>query len=128
MEDYPSLVEGIGLENREVRKLARGFESLIFRHYYRGVEQLVARWAHNPKVVGSSPTPATNGLVVKWLSRLSVTEEIAGSSPVKTAIFGLIAQSVEQLIEAQCVGGSIPSQTTKFKKIFLCTNCFFWYN
>ena len=25
----------------------------------RGVEQLVARRAHNPKVVGSSPTPAT---------------------------------------------------------------------
>ncbi len=24
-----------------------------------GVEQLVARWAHNPKVVGSSPAPAT---------------------------------------------------------------------
>jgi hypothetical protein len=23
------------------------------------VEQLVARWAHNPKVVGSSPAPAT---------------------------------------------------------------------
>ena len=27
---------------------------------YRGVEQLVARRAHNPKVVGSSPAPATN--------------------------------------------------------------------
>ena len=27
---------------------------------YRGVEQLVARWAHNPKVVGSSPTSATS--------------------------------------------------------------------
>ena len=26
---------------------------------YRGVEQLVARRAHNPKVVGSSPSPAT---------------------------------------------------------------------
>ena len=26
---------------------------------YRGVEQLVARWAHNPKVVSSSLTPAT---------------------------------------------------------------------
>ena len=26
---------------------------------YRGVEQQVARRAHNPKVVGSSPTPAT---------------------------------------------------------------------
>lgn len=27
--------------------------------FYRGMEQLVARRAHNPKVVGSSPTPAT---------------------------------------------------------------------
>ncbi len=26
---------------------------------YFGVEQLVARWAHNPKVIGSSPVPAT---------------------------------------------------------------------
>ncbi len=25
---------------------------------YRGVEQWLARWAHNPKAVGSSPTPA----------------------------------------------------------------------
>ncbi len=24
----------------------------------RGVEQWLARWAHNPKAVGSSPTPA----------------------------------------------------------------------
>ena len=27
---------------------------------YRGMEQLVARRAHNPKVTGSSPVPATN--------------------------------------------------------------------
>ncbi len=27
-----------------------------------GVEQLVARWAHNPKVTGSSPVPATTAL------------------------------------------------------------------
>ena len=26
---------------------------------YRGMEQLAARWAHNPKVAGSSPAPAT---------------------------------------------------------------------
>ena len=26
---------------------------------HRGMEQLVARWAHNPKVTGSSPVPAT---------------------------------------------------------------------
>lgn len=73
------------------------------------MEQWLACWAHNPKVAGSSPAPATNGLVVKWLSCLSVTEEIAGSNPVKTANRGSVAQSVEHLIEAQSVGGSIPS-------------------
>ena len=31
---------------------------------YRGVEQLVARRAHNPKVVGSSPSPATKSVTV----------------------------------------------------------------
>ena len=30
------------------------------RKRYRGVEQSVARRAHNPKVTGSSPVPATN--------------------------------------------------------------------
>ena len=64
MEEYPSLVEGTGLENREVVQAAQGFESLFLRHFnliftYRGVEQLVARRAHNPKVVGSSPSSAT---------------------------------------------------------------------
>ena len=46
MEEYPSLVEGTGLENREVKKLAQGFESLFLRHMistvnfkYRGIEQ-----------------------------------------------------------------------------------------
>ena len=33
--------------------------SSIFAIQNRGVEQLVARWAHNPKVAGSSPVPAT---------------------------------------------------------------------
>ena len=28
LESYPSLVEGVGLENREVVNAARGFESL----------------------------------------------------------------------------------------------------
>ena len=35
------------------------FETIL--KIYRGVEQLVARWAHNPKVAGSSPASAT-----KW--------------------------------------------------------------
>ena len=39
MEEYPSLVEGTGLENREVVQAAQGFESLFLRHRYRGMEQ-----------------------------------------------------------------------------------------
>jgi hypothetical protein len=31
---------------------------------HRGVEQLVARRAHNPKVAGSNPVPATSKSVV----------------------------------------------------------------
>ena len=34
---------------------------------YCGVEQLVARWAHNPKVVSSSLTPATKEAWIKDL-------------------------------------------------------------
>jgi hypothetical protein len=39
--------------------LASNRNSSIFAAQNRGVEQLVARWAHNPKVTGSSPVPAT---------------------------------------------------------------------
>ena len=117
MEEYPSLVEGTGLENREVAQAAQGFESLFLRHYivicYRGVEQLVARRAHNPKVEGSSPFSATMVPWCSWLTRLPVTQKIAGSSPVGTAIFfGFIAQSVEQRTENPCVAGSIPAGAT----------------
>ena len=35
------------------------FDSEITTKIYCGVEQLVARRAHNPKVIGSSPVPAT---------------------------------------------------------------------
>ena len=45
MEEYPSPVEGIGLENRQVVKAAQGFESLFLRQFknisYRG---MVAVW------------------------------------------------------------------------------------
>ena len=39
--------------------IAKLIYSSIFANLNRGVEQLVARWAHNPKVAGSSPVPAT---------------------------------------------------------------------
>ena len=113
MEEYPSLVEGTGLENREVVRAAQGFESLFLRHYIAGWSSSVARRAHNPKVVGSNPSPATNLVSwCSWLTRLPVTQKIAGSSPVETAIFGFIAQSVEQGTENPCVAGSIPAGAT----------------
>ena len=65
LEEYPSLVEGTGLENREVVQAAQGFESLFLRHYYiAGWSSSVARRAHNPKVRGSNPLPATNLILV----------------------------------------------------------------
>ncbi len=74
MEEYPSLAEGIGLENRQAGNTARGFESLFLRFFtcdmwtkfniiVAGWSSLVARRAHNPKVVGSNPAPA---IVVPW--------------------------------------------------------------
>ena len=76
------------------------------------MEQLVARWAHNPKVEGSNPSSATNGFVVQWLTRLPVTQKITGSIPAETAIYGSVAQSVEQRTENPCVDGSIPFGAT----------------
>ena len=59
LEDYPSLAEGNGLENRQAGKTVQGFESLILLyHIIAGWSSLVARRAHNPKVVGSNPAPA----------------------------------------------------------------------
>ena len=84
MEDYPSLAEGNGLENRQACKSVRGFESHILLYIIvAGWSSSVARRAHNPKVVGSNPAPA---------------------------IEGSVAQLVEQWIEAPCVCGSIPSR------------------
>lgn len=43
-------------------------KSVPLQSKYRGMEQLVARWAHNPKVIGSSPVPATEKerITEKW--------------------------------------------------------------
>ena len=49
---------------------------------------------------------------MQWLTRLPVTQKIAGSIPVETAICGSVAQSVEQRTENPCVDGSIPFGAT----------------
>jgi hypothetical protein len=53
------------------------------------VEQGLARWAHNPKVGGSNPSPANFS-------------------------FGGIAQLVEQRNHNPCVVGSSPAAATSF--------------
>ena len=45
--------------NKFIRMIAELVYKSTFAILNRGVEQLVARWAHNPKVAGSSPVPAT---------------------------------------------------------------------
>ena len=117
MGEYPSLVEGTGLENQKVGQLAQGFESLFPRQQYlsRDGSSLVARRAHNPKVEGSNPSPATNWFhsVVAYhacLSRKRSRVQIPLEPP-----FGFIAQSVEQRTENPCVAGSIPAGATRVR-------------
>ena len=60
MEKYPSSVEGTSLENWEVGDGA-GVRIPLSPPLVviAGWSSLVARWAHNPKVDGSNPSPAT---------------------------------------------------------------------
>ena len=44
---------------------------------HRGVEQLAARWAHNPKVAGSSPAPATKRVRIKFPALFFVSPQNA---------------------------------------------------
>ena len=69
MEEYPSLAEGVGLENRK-GVTAAGVRIPLPPPFFleRGVEQLVARRAHNPEVGGSNPPSATIKYLVPWCS------------------------------------------------------------
>ena len=79
MEEYPSLAEGTGLENQQAGDRAGVRIPLpppFFKRsdvtkpselstlFIAGWSSLVARKAHNLEVVGSNPSPATNGPVV----------------------------------------------------------------
>ena len=76
MEDYPSLAEGNGLENRQVGKTTQEFESLILLFIIAGWSSLVARRAHNPKVVGSNPAPATKKDFREYLRSFSFCKNL----------------------------------------------------
>ena len=78
-----------------------------------GWSSLVARWAHNPEVVGSNPSPATiwfRGVAV--ITSACHAEDREFDSRRNRHFFGSIAQSVEQRTENPCVAGSIPAGAT----------------
>ena len=72
------------------------------------------------QVLSSAPFTYLFGSVAQfWLVRRPVTAEVTGSSPVGVAIYAGIAQSVEQLICNQQVGGSNPSTSSNKKTSFV---------
>lgn len=48
------------------------YTNTVVKIEYRGVEQLAARRAHNPKVGGSSPPPATKGYITRTVTVLVI--------------------------------------------------------
>ena len=55
--EVPEWLKGADCKSAAFRFV--GSNPTLSTNFHRGVEQLVARRAHNPKVVGSSPAPAT---------------------------------------------------------------------
>ena len=49
----------------QIATLSRRIDLMFISQYHQnaGWSSLVARWAHNPKVGGSNPPPATNGII-----------------------------------------------------------------
>ena len=77
------------------RPVQSAFDGPVHGCYYQaaGWSSLVARWAHNPKVGGSNPPPATNLLqtpnVGEWLSlveHLVRDQGVGGSNPLSPTI------------------------------------------
>ena len=91
-----------------------GFEFYIAA----GWSSLEARRAHNPKVIGSNPIPATYAQIAQLVEQRTENPRVAGSIPAlgicirnytnTTIIYGALAQSVEHLTFNQVVRGSNP--------------------
>ncbi len=98
-------------EGTVIRSLAHTVQFIIL--IIAGWSSLVARRAHNPKVAGSNPVPAT-----KWSRGVAVNMPACHAGDRRfdpgrdrhiNYFVGSVAQSVEQRTENPCVGGSIPS-------------------
>ena len=92
-----------------------------------GWSSLEARRAHNPKVTGSNPVPATYAQIAQLVEQRTENPRVAGSIPALGISFrkayskrntvtnsdGVLAQSVEHLTFNQVVRGSNPRCLTK---------------
>ena len=59
---------------------------MVYCNSCRGVEQSVARRAHNPKVTGSSPVPATNADIAQSVERILGKDKVTSSILVISSI------------------------------------------
>ena len=75
-----------------------------------GWSSLEARRAHNPKVTGSNPVPATLAQLAQLVEQRTENPRVSGSIP-ELGIqrkYGILAQLVEHLTFNQVVRGSNP--------------------
>ena len=78
-----------------------------------------ARRAHNPKVTGSNPVPATHAQIAQLVEQRTENPRVAGSIPALGIYHGALAQSVEHLTFNQVVRGSNP-RCFIFKRTEIC--------
>ena len=86
-------------------------------HIAAGWSSLEARRAHNPKVTGSNPVPATHAQIAQLVEQRTENPRVAGSIPALGIYHGALAQSVEHLTFNQVVRGSNPRCFTKYFRI-----------
>ena len=95
-------------------------------HIDAGWSSLEARRAHNPKVVGSNPAPATlffykeirQAQIAQLVEQRTENPRVAGSIPALGifSYYGLLAQAVEHLTFNQVVPGSSPGWLIRYFK------------
>src|SRR4051812_30960994 len=75
----------------------------------------VARWAHNPKVVGSIPTPATQmeGALRQYEGRPGFHPGHQKRSKRRLRAQAPVAQRIERMVADHEAGGSSPSGRTR---------------
>ncbi len=82
------------LRNKHKRK--RSKKTIKIFKIYCGVEQLVARWAHNPKVARSSRVPATTKRRIKnWFSFFRFKAFVCSIQSMCCTLIGLIKSTLE---------------------------------